>query len=75
MRYKVMGDELLEAESLRQLAEKMWQSKFNPEPTLEAWMEAQARRTLMWDGTVLRTSSPEALIEDLIAAGHIVPLE
>ena len=75
MRYKVMGDEQLEAESLRQLAEKMWQTKWNSEPTLEAWMEAQARRTLMWDGTVLRTSSPEALIEDLIAAGHIVPLE
>lgn len=75
MKYKVMGEEVLEAESLRQLAETMWQTKRFPEPSLEAWMEAQARRLREWNGKTARTDSPELFIQDLIAAGVIVPLE
>ena len=35
MKYQTQDGKLLEAESLRQLAEALWQSKFDPEPTLE----------------------------------------
>lgn len=75
MKYKVMGEEVLEAASLRQLAETMWQTKRFPEPTLQAWMEAQARRLREWNGKSARTDSPEIFIQDLIAAGEITPFE
>lgn len=74
MRYRTQDGELLEAESLRQLAEALWQSKFDPEPTLEGWMAGSARRAALYDGSVIRTSSPEAHVEDLIRAGYVTPV-
>lgn len=71
MQYRTQDGELLEAESLRQLAEILWQSKFDPEPTLEEWMAGSARRAAMYNGSVIRTCSPEAHVEDLIRAGFI----
>ena len=75
MKYKTQNGELLEAENLRQLAEKLWRSKFNPEPSIEEWMDGSARRGAMYDGSVIRTSSPEAHVEDLIRAGFITRIE
>lgn len=66
---------MLEAESLRQLAEILWQTKFIPEPTLEEWMRGSAKRAAMWDGSVIRTCSPEAHVKDLIAAGFLTRIE
>lgn len=74
MRYRTQDGELLEAESLRQLAEKLWQTKFIPEPTLEEWMRGSAKRAAMYDGSVIRTCSPEAHVEDLIRAGFVTPV-
>lgn len=74
MRYRTQDGELLEAASLRQLAETLWQTKFDPEPTLEQWMAGSARRAAMYDGSVIRTISPEAHVEDLIRAGFITPV-
>lgn len=74
MRYRTQDGELLEAVSLRQLAEALWQSKFGPEPTLEEWMAGSARRAAMYDGSVIRTCSPEAHVEDLIRAGFVTPV-
>lgn len=75
MKYRTQTGELLEAASLRQLAEKLWQTKFDPEPTLEQWMAGSARRAAMYDGSVIRTISPEAHVEDLIRAGYVTPVE
>lgn len=72
MKYRTQTGELLEAASLRQLAELLWQTKFDPEPTLEEWMAGSARRAAMYNGCVIRTSSPEAHVEDLIRAGYII---
>lgn len=74
MRYRTQDGELLEAVSLRQLAEMLWQTKFDPEPTLEQWMAGSARRAAMYDGSVIRTCSPEAHVEDLIRAGFVTPV-
>lgn len=71
MKYQTQDGKLLEAESLRQLAEALWQSKFDPEPTLEEWMAGSARRAAIYDGSVIRTCSPEAHVEDLIRAGFL----
>lgn len=74
MKYRTQDGELLEAESLRQLAEVLWRTKFDPEPTLDAWMAGSARRAAMYDGSVIRTADPEAHVEDLIQAGYVTPV-
>lgn len=71
MIYKLQNGELVEADNLRQLAEKIWQGKFDPEPTIELWMVGSARRAAMYDGSVLRTSSPEDHVADMIQAGFV----
>ena len=75
MKFRTQDGEVLEAESLRQLAEILWQTKFIPEPTLEEWMRGSAKRAAMWDGSVIRTSSPEAHVEDLITVGFLIRIE
>lgn len=72
MQYRTQAGDLLEAENLRQLAEALWQSKFDPEPTLEAWMAGSARRAAIYNGSVIRTCSPEAHVQDLIRAGFLM---
>ena len=44
MRFKTMDGMLLEAEGFQQLAEALWQSAFDPEPTIEEWMRSSAKR-------------------------------
>ena len=74
MKYRVQDGEVLEATSLRHLAELLWHTQFMPVPSLEAWMRGSAERVAKYNGTVIRTSSPEDHITDLIAAGFITPL-
>lgn len=69
MKYKTLNDKILEADSLRDLAEQLWQMMMVPEPTLEEWMLNSARRALEWNGAVIRTGSPEDHVEDLIEVG------
>ncbi len=75
MKVRTQDGELLEAASLRQLAETLWQTKFIPEPSLEEWMRGSAKRAAMWDGSVIRTCSPEAHVEDLIRFGFLTRIE
>ena len=75
MKFRTQDGEVLEAESLRQLAEILWQTKFIPEPTLEEWMRGSAKRAAMWDGSVIRTCSPEAHVEVLITTGFLTRIE
>lgn len=74
MQYRTQDGKLLEAASLRQLAEVLWRNKFDPEPTLAEWMAGSARRAAIFDGSVIRTCSPEAHVEDLIRAGYVTPV-
>lgn len=74
MKYRTEAGELLEAASLRQLAERLWQTKWEPEPTLEEWMHASARRCAIYDGSVTRTTTPEEHVEDLIRIGVVTPV-
>ena len=71
MKYRYMDGFEFEAENAREAAEKLWASKFVPEATLEDWMAGMARRCQMWDGSIIRTGSPEELVEDLIARGFM----
>ena len=75
MKYRTESGELLEAANLRQLAELLWQTKWNPEPTLEEWMRASAQRCAVYDGSVVRVTTPEEHVEDLIRLGVVTPVE
>ncbi len=75
MRYRYYDGFEFEADSVREIAEKLWQSKFIPEPTIEEWMVGIAKREKMWNGDVLRTSSVEDLVADMFATGRITALE
>lgn len=71
MKYKYYEGFEFEADSPREIAEKLWQSKFIPDETIEEWMEGMAKRAKMWDGADLRTSSIEDMVEDMFATGRI----
>ncbi|EGW42727.1 MULTISPECIES: hypothetical protein [Bilophila] len=71
MRFKTMDGMQLEAESFQLLAEALWKSTFDPDPTIEEWMRSSAKRAAMYNGSVIRTESPTAHVEDLIQAGFI----
>ena len=75
LRYKTPDGKPVEADSLRGLAEALWQEMFVPEPTLEEWMQGSARRAKLWNGSAIHTTSPEDHVRDLIAAGLLTPLE
>ena len=74
MKFRTLDGEVLEADSFRHLAEQLWQTKFIPEPTLDEWMRASAKRAAMFNGSVIRTGTPEMHIEDLIKAGFLTRL-
>jgi hypothetical protein len=74
-RYKTLDGKPLEAESLRGIADALMREMFIPDPTLEAWMQGSAKRAKMWNGSVIRTSSPEDHVRDLISAGILTPVE
>ena len=75
MQYVTPNREVLHAENLRQLAEKLWRSEYYQEPTIVEWMASSAREAVEINGSVLRTSSPEDHVEDLIRAGFITRIE
>jgi hypothetical protein len=75
LRYKTLNDKTLEADSLRGIAEALWSLMLVREPTLEEWMIGSAKRAKMWNGSVIRTSSPEEHVRDLVEAGLLTPLE
>ena len=75
MKFMTVDGQVLEAESLRQLAEILWQTKWDPEPTLEEWMVGSAKRAAMYNDSVIRIVSPEAHVEDLIREGFLTPVE
>lgn len=75
MKYRYQDGFEFEADSPQEIAEKLWQSKFVPDATLEQWMEGFARRAQMMDGAIIRTSSVEELVEDLFRTGRIRVVE
>lgn len=72
MRYRYADGFEFEANGARDVCEKLWQSKFVPEPTLEEWMKGFARRIEMWDGTIVRSRTPEELVDDLLLCGQLI---
>ena len=75
MKFMTVDGQVLEAESLRHLAEVIWQSSFAQADTLEEWMRGSAKRAAMFDGSVIRTESPEAHVEDLLSRGYVTRIE
>ena len=47
----------------------------SPADTLEEWMEASAKRAQIYSGSIIRCTTVEEHIEDLIAAGFVTPIE
>lgn len=76
MKYRCFDGYELEAENLREVAEKLWQSKFIPEDTIEEWMVKSAERAKFYgENIVLRTTSPEEHVEDWIKVGFLEKIE
>ena len=74
MKFRTLDGKTLEAAGLQQLAEVLWESKFDPEPTIEDWMRGSAQRAAIYNGAVISTESPEAHVRDLIKAGYLMPV-
>jgi len=74
MKFRAPNDIIVEGQSYREVAEALWKLMMVPEPTLEEWMVGSARRAREWDGSVVRTTSPEEHIEDLITSGFLTRL-
>lgn len=74
MKFRAPNDIIVEGDSHREVAEALWHLMMVPEPTLEEWMVGSARRAKEWDGSLIRTTSPEEHVEDLIAAGFLTRL-
>jgi hypothetical protein len=75
LRYKTPDGKSIEAESFRGIAEALRREMLIPDPTIEEWMLGSAKRAKNWNGAVVRTTSPEEHVQDLIAAGILVVTE
>lgn len=75
MKYRTLDGKVLEARDQAALGQALWQGSFLPEPTLEDWMAASARRALVYNGSQIRTDSVEHHVQDLVAAGFLTLLE
>ena len=62
---------LYEADSESALLEEARNSFPYPEASLQEWMDAYAKRMLMWDGTKIRTGSVAEFVEDLTSCGEL----
>lgn len=74
MRFRTADGVVIEGATFEDIANVLWQQVMVPEPSLHDWMEENAKRAEMWDGTVLPVSSVEDHIRAMIAAGHLVEL-
>ncbi|MDE5831744.1 MAG: hypothetical protein K2H64_01950 [Desulfovibrio sp.] len=74
MKYRCMDGYEIEAKDYRELAVKMWQSMFDPNPTLEEWMEGSAKRAKIYNLSEIRTDTVDHHMEDLIKAGFVSPV-
>lgn len=75
MNYRMLNGKIVGADSPRQLAEIMNKMVMSPADTLEEWMEASAKRAQIYSGSIIRCTTVEEHIEDLIAAGFVTPIE
>ena len=75
MKVQSLDSKVYEAANVKELATALWQSKFDPEPTIQEWMQGSASRAEAWNGAALRTDSEEHHIEDMLSAGLLTLLE
>ena len=75
MNYRMLNGKIVGADSPRQLAEIMNKMVMSPADTLEEWMEASAKRAQIYSDSIIRCTTVEEHIEDLIAAGFVTPIE
>ena len=75
MKFVAMDGYKIEAEDYQELAEKLWQSMFIPDDTIEEWMAGSAKRANIYNGSKIRTDSIEHHIEDLLATGFVSKVE
>ena len=50
------------------LALQLWKSMFDPDKTIELWMQNMAYRAKQWNGAIIRCDNVEVHFEDLIKA-------
>lgn len=74
-RYKCMDGFTFEADTIQQVAEKLWRSMLDPDDTLEEWMIGSAGRAKMWNGAIIRTDTVMNHVADLMTNGFLERLE
>ncbi|MDR0467159.1 MAG: hypothetical protein LBH94_07370 [Deltaproteobacteria bacterium] len=65
----------MEADSLKGIAEALRLEMMIPPPSLKEWMLGSAQRAKNWNGSAIRTSSPEEHVQDLVEAGILTPMD
>ena len=54
-----------------ELVEMMWQTSFDPNDTMEEYMEEVAKRARMQNGSDVRHDTVDNFVEDLVEAGFL----
>ncbi|WP_187261297.1 hypothetical protein [Pontibacter beigongshangensis] len=72
--YKFLGGGQAKAASFQELAETMREESFEETDSLQEFMDETAIRCMVQRGSVIRTSSAEEFIQDLIDEGFIIPV-
>ena len=75
MNYRMLNGKIVGVDSPRQLAKIMNEMVMTPAETLEDWMKESAERAQVYSGSIIRCTTVEEHIEDLIAEGFITPVE
>lgn len=74
MKFKSPDRHIFIADTYEDLAKALWQSAFRPEPTLEEWMAASAKRAALMFGKELTIASPAEHARDWVRQGLLEQL-
>ncbi len=76
MKYEFLDGYRFEANTAREVCEALWHSmKFKLEPTVEAWMQANAKVMANMRGAELRTDTCENHVADMLATGVLLQID
>ena len=70
-KYEFLGGGQVMGTSNFEVVENMWQSSFDPNDTMEEYMQDVAKRARMQKGSEIRTDSVDSFVADLKEAGFL----
>ena len=70
-KYELRGGGNISGETAQEVLEAIRTSSFTQDADLNAFIQNLARRCKEYDGSAIRTDSPEHTVDDLIACGFM----